>query len=59
LTSHVILQEVKIITRTHRFVLKPETEEYDSVKIEFNGRKYTPEEFETIFDHEHVVVRYF
>jgi len=50
-------KEVKIITRSHRFVLKPETEEYDSVKIEFNGRKYTPEEFETIFDHEHVVVR--
>jgi hypothetical protein len=50
-------KEVKIITRSHRFVLTPETEEYDSVKIEFNGRKFTPEEFETIFDHEHVVVR--
>jgi hypothetical protein len=36
-------KEVKIITKSHQFLLKPDTEEYESVKIEMNGRSYNPE----------------
>jgi hypothetical protein len=37
------LKEVKIITKRHRIHLKPENDEYDSVKVEVNGRPYDPE----------------
>jgi len=37
------LKEVKIVTKKHRIQLKPDSEEYNSVKVEVNGQRYDPE----------------
>jgi hypothetical protein len=37
------LKEVKILTRQHRIELKPDSSEYDSVKVQVNGQRYDPE----------------
>jgi len=51
------LKEVKIITRRHRIQLKPENDEYDSVKVEVNGRPYNPENDEDIVENGQVVAK--
>jgi len=40
---HPELKEVKIVTRRHSIQLTPESEEYDSIKVEVNGQQYDPE----------------
>lgn len=51
------LKKVKIVTPYHIFYLAPQSESYDSVKIEFNGQQFSPEEFQPIIHHEHIVAR--
>jgi len=51
------LKKIKIISRYHRLVLFPESDSIDSIKVDFNGRIMTPEEFEPVEDHEHQVLR--
>jgi hypothetical protein len=51
------LKEIKIVTRTHRIELKPDSSEYDSVKVKVNGRPYDPEAEDDIVDHGHVVAK--
>jgi hypothetical protein len=51
------LKEVKIITRSHRIQLKPENDDYDSVKVEVNGRPYDPENDEDVVENGRVVAK--
>jgi len=51
------LKEVKIVTRQHRIELKPDSAEYDSVKVLANGKPYDPETEQDIVDHGHVVAK--
>jgi hypothetical protein len=50
-------KELKIVTRQHRIELKPDTAEYESVKVKVNGRTYDPETEQDIEEHGHVVAR--
>jgi len=50
-------KELKIVTRQHRIELKPDTAEYESVKVKVNGRPYDPETEQDIEDHGHVVAK--
>jgi len=40
---HGDLKEVKILTKRHRIQLSPETQEYESIKIDVNGQTFNPE----------------
>jgi len=50
-------KEVKILTRQHRIELKPDSAEYDSVKVKVNGKPYDPENDQDIEDHGHTVAK--
>jgi hypothetical protein len=51
------LKEVKIVTRQHRIQLTPESYEYDSIKVQVNGRQYDPETEQDIYDHDHLIAK--
>jgi len=51
------LKEVKILTKRHRIQLTPETEEYDSIKVDVNGQTYNPENQEDITENGKVVAQ--
>jgi hypothetical protein len=51
------LKEVKIVTRRHRIQLKPENDDYDSVKVDVNGRPYNPENEEDVTENGQTVAR--
>jgi len=50
-------KEVKIVTRQHRIHLTPETEEYDSIKVNVNGKQYDPQNDQDIYDHGHLIAQ--
>jgi len=50
-------KEVKILTRKHQIQLKPETDAYDSVKCQVNGKTYDPENEEDIMENGQVVAQ--
>jgi len=50
-------KEVKIITRRHRILLKPENDDYDSIKVDVNGRPYDPINEEDIVENGQVVAK--
>jgi len=50
------LKEVKIITRQHRIELKPDSAEYESVKVKVNGQQYDPETEQDVQDSQGRVV---
>jgi hypothetical protein len=41
---HQDLKEVKILTKRHRIQLSPETQEYESIKVDVNGQTYDLEQ---------------
>jgi len=51
------LKEVKIVTRRHRIHLTPETDEYDSVKVNVNGRVVDPEQEREIVENGRAVAQ--
>jgi hypothetical protein len=51
------LKEVKIVTKRHRIQLTPESDEYDSVKVDVNGQRYEPENQEDITENGQVVAQ--
>jgi hypothetical protein len=51
------LKKIKIVTQYHRFFLVPESDSYETVKIEFDGQKFLPDQFETVRDHGHVIAK--
>jgi hypothetical protein len=54
---HQDLKEIKILTKTHRIQLSPETQEYDSIKIDVNGQMYDPEIQDEIKENGRVVAQ--
>jgi len=52
------LKQVKIVTRHHRIVLMPTSEDSNKIAVEVNGRRYNnAEEVEDIKEHGHTLVR--
>jgi len=51
------VKEVKIITTRHRIHLVPESDEYDSVKVDVNGKTYNPDNDEDIVENGRVVAK--
>jgi len=54
---HQDLKEVKILTRRHRIQLSPESEEYNSIKVDVNGKTYDAENDEDIVENGQVVAK--
>jgi len=54
---HQDLKEVKILTRTHRIQLSPETVEYESIKIDVNGQTWDAETRQEIVENGKTVAR--
>jgi len=54
---HGDLKEVKILTRRHRIQLSPETVEYNSIKVDVNGKTYDPENDEDIIENGQIVAK--
>lgn len=51
------LKKIRIITPLHQFYLVPENRNYDSVMIEFNGQKFSPEQFQPVREHGHIIAQ--
>jgi hypothetical protein len=51
------LKDVKIITRRHRIQLTPESDDYETVKVDVNGRTYDPENEQDITENGQVVAQ--
>jgi len=50
-------KEVKIVTQTQRIILRPASDNSESIVVEANGQRYNPEESQEIIQHNHVVAR--
>jgi len=51
------LKDLKIVTRTHRIELIPESDDYETIKVKVNGKSYDPELEQEVIDHGHVVAK--
>jgi len=54
-SNHQDLKEVKILTKRHRIQLSPETQEYESIKVDVNGQTYDLEQQEPIRENGQIV----
>jgi len=48
-------KKIKVVTPLNKIELIPESDSYESVKIEVNGEKFFPETFEPIVEHGHII----